>query len=93
MENSNGAASTAMLRIARKYPLLSACVVVAVVSSSLLVFGIAFFELDATLAVIALVTFLAAFYLGFAIMNYNVFGGRPNSSIHRPDDNASDEPR
>ncbi len=73
-----------MLKIARNYPILCACAVVALVSVSVLALGIAFF--DATAALVALITFLVAVFLTFAILNYNVFGGRPNSSIHQPGD-------
>jgi len=63
--------------------------VASVVSLSVLVFGITF-ELDANLFAVAFSFLLAAGFVAFVIMNYKVFGGRPNASIHRTGDHPGD---
>jgi hypothetical protein len=83
----------AMLKMARKYPILFTCAVVAAVSLFAAVFGMAFSESGAAWMILAFTVFSAACSLATLVLSYNVFGGRPNSSIHGPGASRDDRPR
>jgi hypothetical protein len=80
-----------MLKIARKYPILFTCGVVAAASLCVAMLGAALGE--GGVFVFAFAGFNAACGVAIAVLSYNVFGGRPNSSIHGPGAGSDDAPR
>ena len=79
-----------MLKIARKHPILCACAVVAVVAVASFS-AMAFYANE--LAIFAFFPFATACFVAIVVMNYQVFGGNPNSSIYRPGAKPDDDPR
>lgn len=78
-----------MLKIARRHPILLACVVIAIVSFIVLVF----FTTRSPIALVALAALVLACFVAEVIMNYKVFGSVANSSIYRPGANPDDDRR
>ena len=79
-----------MLRLIRKHPLLSACAAVAIVSVAVLVHAFATGVASLQLVLPAFGALAVACFVGEVIMNYKVFGGKPNSSVHNPASAPSD---